>query len=155
MLDTCIAAAEQRAQEQVSQLRARLYDKIESRLAYKVDDADLRNSSSPIPMEVEKPTIKEFLGQLNSNGGLEESRHTPENTPVENGLPTSVPDENQNTVIPRNSQDLPTGPRQWREKMARKQRWSKQSTMAKKYNQTPNTKHQQLEADILELKENI
>jgi peptidoglycan hydrolase CwlO-like protein len=39
--------------------------------------------------------------------------------------------------------------------MARKQRRSKQSKSAKKNNQTPNTKLQQLEADILELKENI
>jgi hypothetical protein len=39
--------------------------------------------------------------------------------------------------------------------MARKQWWEKQSKMAKKNNQTPNTKLQQLEADILELKENI
>jgi hypothetical protein len=39
--------------------------------------------------------------------------------------------------------------------MARKQRRSKQSKTAKKNNQTPNTKLQQLEADILELKENI
>jgi hypothetical protein len=61
----------------VSQLRAGLYDEIENGLAHKVGDADLRNSSSPIPMEVEKPTIEEFLGQLKSNGGLEESRHAP------------------------------------------------------------------------------
>jgi hypothetical protein len=39
--------------------------------------------------------------------------------------------------------------------MARKQRRSKQSKTAKKNNQTPNRKLQQLEADILELKENI
>jgi hypothetical protein len=58
-------------------------------------------------------------------------------------------------VIPGNSQDPPTGPRQWREKMARKQRRSKQSKTGKKNNQTPNKKLQQLEADILELKENI
>jgi hypothetical protein len=155
VLDTRIAAAEQRAREQVSQLRAGLYDEIESGLAHKVGDADLRNSSSPIPMDVEKPTIEEFLGQLKSNGGLEESRHAPENAPVENGPPTGAPDERQNPVIPGNSQDPPTGPRQWREKMARKQRRSKQSKTAKKNNQTPNTKLQQLEADILELKENI
>jgi CRISPR/Cas system CSM-associated protein Csm4 (group 5 of RAMP superfamily) len=58
-------------------------------------------------------------------------------------------------VIPGNSQDPPTGPKQWREKMARKQQWSIQSKTAKKNNQTPNTKLQQLEADILDLKENI
>jgi hypothetical protein len=155
VLDTRIAAAEQRAREQVSQLRAGLYDEIESGLAHKVDDADLRNSSSPIPMDVEYPTIEEFLGQLKSNGGLEESRHAPENAPVENGPPTGAPDERQNPVIPGNSQDPPTGPRQWREKIARQQRRSKQSKTAKKNNQTPNTKLQQLEADSLELKENI
>jgi hypothetical protein len=106
-------------------------------------------------MDVEKPTIEEFLGQLKSNGGLEESRHAPENAPVENGPPTGAPDERQNPVIPGNSQDPPTGPKQWREKMASKQRRSNQSKMAKRNNQTPNTKLQQLEADILELKENI
>jgi hypothetical protein len=106
-------------------------------------------------MEVEKPTIEEFLGQLKSNGGLEESRHAPKNAPVENGPPTDATDKRQNPVIPGNSQDPPTGPRQWREKMARKQRRSKQSKTAKKNNQTPNTKLQQLEADIVELKENI
>jgi hypothetical protein len=58
-------------------------------------------------------------------------------------------------VIPGNSQDPPTGPKQWQEQMPRTQRWSKQSKMAKKNNQTPNTKLQQLEADIFELKENI
>jgi hypothetical protein len=103
VLDICIAAAEQRAREQVSQLRAGLYDEIESGLAYKVGDADLRNSSSPIPMDVEKPTIEKFLGQLKSNEGLEESRHVPESVPVENGLPTDAPDERQNPVIPGNS----------------------------------------------------
>jgi hypothetical protein len=77
VLDTRIAAAEQRAREQVSQLRAGLYDEIESGLAHKVGDADLRNSSSPILMDVEKPTIEEFLGQLKSNGGLEGSRMPP------------------------------------------------------------------------------
>jgi hypothetical protein len=123
----------------VSQLRAGLYDEIESGLAHKVGDADLRNSSSPIPMDVEKPTIEEFLEQLKSNGGLEESRHAPENAPVENGPPTGAPDERQNPVIPGNSQDPPTGPRQWREKMARKQRRSKQSKTAKENHQTPNT----------------
>jgi hypothetical protein len=46
----------------VSQLRAGLYDEIESGLAHKVGDADLRNTSSPIPIEVERPTIEEFLG---------------------------------------------------------------------------------------------
>jgi hypothetical protein len=155
VLDTRIAAAEQRAREQVSQLRAGLYDEIESGLAHKVGDADLRNSSSPIPMDVEKPTIGEFLGQLKSNGGLEESRHAPKHAPVENGPPTGAPDERQNPVIPGNSQDPPTGPKQWREKIARTQWRSKQSKTAKKNNQTPNTKHQQLEAYILEFKENI
>jgi hypothetical protein len=139
----------------VSQLKAVLYNKIESGLAYKFGDVNLRNSSSPIPIDVNKLTIEEFLGQVKSNGGLEESRHAPENAPIENGLPTGVLDERQNPVIPGNSQDPPTGPRQWREKMARKQRWSKQSKTAMKNNQTPNTKLQQLEADIEELKENI
>jgi hypothetical protein len=97
----------------VSQLRARWYDEIESGLAHKVSDAGLRNSSSPIPMEVEKPRNQEFLAQLKSNGGLEDSRHAPENVPVENGLLTSGPDKRQNPVMPGNSQDPPTGPRQW------------------------------------------
>jgi hypothetical protein len=39
--------------------------------------------------------------------------------------------------------------------MARKQGRSKQSKTARKNNQAPNTKLQKLEADILELKENI
>jgi hypothetical protein len=106
-------------------------------------------------MEVEKPTSEEFLGQLKSNGGLEESRHAPKNAPVENGPPKDAPDERQNPVIPGNSQNPPTGPKQWREKIARKQRRSKHSKTVKKNNQTPNPKLQQLEADILELKENI
>jgi hypothetical protein len=140
VLDTRIAAAEQWAREQVSQLRAGLSHEIESGLAHKkVGDAELRNSSSPIPTDVEKPSIEELWGQLKSNGGLEETRHAPENAPVENGPPTGAPDERQNPVIPGNSQDLPTGPKQWREKMARKQRRSKQSKTAKENNQTPNT----------------
>jgi hypothetical protein len=139
----------------VSQLRAGLYDEIESGLAHKVGDTDLMNSSSPIPMDVEQPTIEEFLGQLKSNGGLEESRHAPEDAPVENEPPTGAPDERQNLVITGNSQDPPTGPNQWREKMARKQRRSNQARAVKKNNQTQNTKIQQLEVDILELKENI
>jgi hypothetical protein len=95
----------------VSQLRARLYNEIESWLVHKVGDADLRNPSSPIPMEVEKPIIEEFLGQLKSNEGLEQSRHAPKNAPVENALPKDAPDERQNLVIDGNSQDLPTGPK--------------------------------------------
>jgi hypothetical protein len=71
-------------------------------------------------MEVEKPTIEEFLGQLKPNGGLEESRQAPKNAPVENGPPTDAPDERQNSMIPGNSQDPPTGPKQWRQKMGRK-----------------------------------
>jgi hypothetical protein len=136
VLDTRIPAAEQRAREHMSQLRAGLYDEIESGFADKIGDADLRNSSSPISMDVEKPTIEEFLGQLKSNGGLEESRHAPENASVENELPTGAPDERQNPVILVNSQDPPTGAKQWREKMARKQRRSKQSKTAKKNHQT-------------------
>jgi hypothetical protein len=139
----------------VSQLRAGLYDEIESGLNHKVGDADLRNSPSPIPMEVEKPAIGVCLGQLNPNGGLEECRNAPKNAPVEHGPPIESSDERQKPVIPGNSQDPPTGPKQWREKMARKQGRSKQSKTAKKNNQTPNTKLQQLEANILELKENI
>jgi hypothetical protein len=97
----------------------------------------------------------DFLAPLKSNGGLEESWHAPKNAPVENGPPTDAPDERQNPVIPGNSQDPPTRPKQWREKMARTQWQSKQSKTAKKNNQTPNRKLQQLEADILELNENI
>jgi hypothetical protein len=155
VLDTCIAAAEHRAREHVSQLRAGLHDEIESGLAHKVGDADLRNSSSPIPMEVEKPTMEEFLVQLKSNGGLEDSLHAPENSPVEHGRLTGAPDEKENLVNLRNSQDLPTDPRQWREKMARKHWQSKQSKSANKNKPTLDTKLPQLEADILELKENI
>jgi hypothetical protein len=139
----------------VSQLRPALYDEIERGLVHKVGDADLRNSSSPIPMEVEKPTIEEFIGQLKSHGQSEDSRHASKNSPVENGPLTGAPDDRQNPVILGNTQDPLTDLRQWWEKMARKQWRSKQSKSANKNDQTLNTKLQQLEADILELMENI
>jgi hypothetical protein len=50
----------------------------------------------PMTVTVEMPTIEEFLGQLKSNGGLEESRHAPKNTSIENGPPTNAPDISKN-----------------------------------------------------------
>jgi hypothetical protein len=66
--------AEYQAHEQVSQLRPGLYHEVETELAHNVSNANLRNTSSPILMEMEKPIHEEFLGQLKSSGDLEESR---------------------------------------------------------------------------------
>jgi hypothetical protein len=44
-------------------------------------------------MNMEKPTIKDCLGQLKSNGGLEKSQHASKNAQVENGPPRGAPDE--------------------------------------------------------------
>jgi hypothetical protein len=149
VLNERIAAAEQCVREQVSQLRAGLCDEIDIGLGQNVDDVELRNTPSPTSMEVEKPTIEEFVGQLKSTGGLEESQHAPKNSSVHNGTPTNPSDTS------KNSQDPPTGPKKWRERIARNHRRSRQSKMAKKNVPTRNTKLQQLEADILELKESI
>jgi hypothetical protein len=99
----------------VSQLRAGLYDEIEIGRGQNIGDAELRNTPSPTPMEVEKPMIEEFVGHLKSTGGLKESQHAPKNSLVDNGTPPNMSDAS------KNSQDLPTGPKKWRERIARNQ----------------------------------
>jgi hypothetical protein len=44
-------------------------------------------------MDVAKPIIEELWGKLKSIGGLEESRHAPDNATVKNGPPTVAPDK--------------------------------------------------------------
>jgi hypothetical protein len=58
---------------------------------------EARTTPSPVPIDIEKPTIEEFLEILEPNGGLTESRH--------------APGSSQGTVASDKPRDLPTGPK--------------------------------------------
>jgi hypothetical protein len=70
---------------------------------------ELKRTSSTIPMEIEKSTIEEFFDIVNSNGGLNESRHAPKNPTIER--------PKQPIDSPRQP---PIGPKVWGEKRAKK-----------------------------------
>jgi hypothetical protein len=92
-------------------------------------------------MGIEKPTIEEFLEILEPNGGLNESRHAP-------GL-------SQGTVPSDKPRDPPTGPKEWRDKLAKRQRRSRRSGKTKRNPPKETSKLEQLEAEISKLKDKI
>jgi hypothetical protein len=92
-------------------------------------------------MDIEKPTIEEFLEMLEPNGGLNESRHAP-------GL-------SQGTVPSDKPRDPPTGPKEWRDKLAKRQRRSRRSGKTKRNPPKEISKLEQLEVEISKLKDKI
>jgi hypothetical protein len=93
-------ATEQRVREQIRQLRADLEHERLTPLEDKSTHIEAKTTPSPVPMDIEKPTIEGFLEILEPNGGLNESRHAP-------GL-------RQGTVPSNKPRDPPTGPKEWR-----------------------------------------
>jgi hypothetical protein len=94
-----------------------------------------------------KPTIEEFSHNLESSGGLDQSRHAPNMPTIESSMPVNSPDDCQHSNMGRNSRDPPTGPKVWREKMARKSRRSKKSNSMERNRSTQNSRLLQLEAE--------
>jgi hypothetical protein len=74
---------------------------------------------------------------------------------IESSMPVNSPDDCQHSNMGRNSRDPPTGPRVWREKMARKSRRSKKSNSMDRNGSTENSRLLQLEAEISNLKDKI
>jgi hypothetical protein len=109
-----IVAAEKLAREQVTQLKVELFNELESAWARKSRDTEQKRTSSTIPMDIEKPTIEELFDTLNSNGGLNESCHAPEN-----------PTDQQPKQPMDNLKLPPIGPKVWREKRAKRQQSTK------------------------------
>jgi hypothetical protein len=114
------------------------------------------NSPSPLrPIEeisidgTAMPTIKEFSEGLRSSGGLNESRHASNRDGI------GGPDSGHDLQTGRNSGDPPTGLRGWSEKIGRKWWQSKIYKSNKKNRSTQNTRRQQLETEISNLKEKI
>jgi hypothetical protein len=98
-------AAEQRVREQIRQLRADLEHEHLTPLGDKSTHIEATTTPSPVPMDVEKPTIEEFLEILEPNGGLNDSRH--------------APGSSQGTAPSDKPRDPPTGPKAWRDKLAK------------------------------------
>jgi hypothetical protein len=94
-------------------------------------------------------TIEEFSDGLTSSGGLDDSRHAPNRAGI------GAPDSGRNLQMGGNSGDPPTGPRGWRENMGRKQEESKKLKCMKQNRSTENSRLQQLEAKISNLKDKI
>jgi hypothetical protein len=100
-----------------------------------------REQISPVPMDIEKPTIEEFLEILEPNGGLNESRH--------------APGSSQGTAPSDQLRDPPTGPKEWRDKLAKRQRRSRCSGKTKRNPPKETSKLEQLEFEISKLKDKI
>jgi hypothetical protein len=92
-------------------------------------------------MDIEKPTIEEFFDSVNSNGGLNESRHAPKNPTID---PPKQPIDSP--------QQPPIGPKVWREKRVKKHQSKKPNVSNQKVSDTK-SKLDRLEADISKLKE--
>jgi hypothetical protein len=114
------------------------------------------NPPSPMkPMEgitidgIAMPTIEEFSEGLISSGGLDDSQHAPKRAGI------GAPDSGRDFQTGGNSGDPPTGPRGWSEKMGRMRGELKTRKCNKKNRSTQNTRLQQLEAEISNLKDKI
>jgi hypothetical protein len=134
-------AAEQRVREHIRQLRADLEHERLTPLEDISTHIEAKTTPSPVPMEIEKPTIEEFLEILEPNGGLNESRYAP-------GL-------SQRTVSSDKPRDPPTGPKEWRDKLAKRQRRSRRLAKTKQNPPKETRKLEQLEAEISKLKDKI
>jgi hypothetical protein len=95
------------------------------------------------------PTIEEFSEGLISSGGLDDSRHAPNRAGI------GAPDSGRDLQTGGNPGDPQTGPRGWSEKMGRRRGESKKRKSNKKNRSTQNTRLQQLEPEISNLKDKI
>jgi hypothetical protein len=86
---------------------------------------------------------------LTCHVGLDDSRHAP------NRAGMGAPDSGRDLQTGGNSGDPPSGPREWSEKMGRQRGGSKKRKCNKKNRSTQNTRLQQLEAEISNLKDKI
>jgi hypothetical protein len=77
------------------------------------------------------PTIEELSENRISSVGLDESQHTPNKPRIGCSMTIDGPDNSQHSSKARNSRDPPTGPRVWREKIARTLQRSMQSKSQK------------------------
>jgi hypothetical protein len=134
-------AAEQRVREQIRQLGADLEHKRLTPLGDKSTHIEAETTPSPVPMDIEKPTIEEFREILEPNGGLNESRH--------------APGTSQGTVPSDKPRDPPAGRKEWRDKLAKRQRRSRRSGNTKRNPPKETSKLEQLEAEISKLKAKI
>jgi hypothetical protein len=141
LVNSRTVAAEQRVREKIRQLRADLEHERLTPLKDKSTHIQAKTTPSPVPMDVEKPTIEECLEILEPNGGLNESRH--------------APGTSQGTVPSDKPRDPPPGPKEWRDKLAKRQRRSRRSRKTKRNPPKENSKLEQLEAEISKLKDKI
>jgi hypothetical protein len=141
LVNSRAVAAEQRVREQIRQLRADLEHERLTPLGDKSTHIETETTPSPVPMDIEKPTIEEFLEIIEPNGGLNESRH--------------APGTSQGTVPSDKPRDPPAGPKEWRDKLAKRQRRSRRSGNTKRNPRKETSKLEQLEAEISELKDKI
>jgi hypothetical protein len=140
-VNPCTVAAEQRVRDQIRQLRADLERERLTPLGDTSTHIEAETTPSPVPMDIEKPTIKGFLGILEPNGGLNESRH--------------APGTRQGTVPSDKPRDPPAGPKEWSDKLAKRQRRSRRSGNTKRNPPKETSKLEQLEAEISKLKDKI
>jgi hypothetical protein len=146
-------------------LKYQLHDVINKKISTKSEQSSDRGESvehsTTTPMEgvaidgTMKPTIEEFSKNLESSGGLDQSRHAPNKPTIESSIPVNSPDDCQHSNMGGNSRDPPTGPRVWREKMGRKSRRSKKSNSTERNGSTRNSRLLQLQAEISNLKGKI
>jgi hypothetical protein len=134
-------AAEQRVREQIRQLRADLEHDRLTPLGDKFTQIETETTPSPVPIDIEIPTIEEFLEIIEPNGGLNESRH--------------APGTSQGTVPSDQPRDPPAAPKEWRDKLAKRQRRSRRSGNTKRNPRKETSKLEQLEAEISKLKDKI
>jgi hypothetical protein len=132
-------AAEQRVQEQIRQLRADLEHERLTPLGDKSTHIEATTTPSPVPMDIEKSTIEEFLEILEPYGGLNESQHAPRSS--------------QGTAPSDKPRDPPTSPKEWRDKLAKRQRRSRRSGKTKRNPPNDTSKLEPLEAEISKLKD--
>jgi hypothetical protein len=95
------------------------------------------------------PTIEEYSEGLISSGRLDDSCHAPKRPRI------GAPDSGHDLQTGGNSGEPSSRPRGWSKKMGRKQGESKKCKSNKKNRSTPNTRLQQLEAEISNLKDKI
>jgi hypothetical protein len=92
-------------------------------------------------MDIEKPTIEEFLEILEPNGGLNNSRH--------------AAGTSQRIVPSDKLRDRLAGPQEWRDKLTKQQHRSRYSGNTKQNPPKKTSMFKQPEAEISKLKDNI
>jgi hypothetical protein len=106
MVNSRTVAAEQRKREQIRQLRAELEHERLTSLGDRSRHIEAETTPSPVPMDIEKPTIEEVHKILERNGGLNESQHA-------SGI-------SQGTVPSDKPQDPLPSPKEWSDKLGKR-----------------------------------